>query len=394
MKTLYLDCFSGISGDMLVGTLLALGADREAFLLEMDKLGLAGRFTLSIEDISSYGMNGVKFTVQRERIEHHFTEGHQHHTHEHSSLESIEAVIEGSRFIQRVKDRAMSVFDVIIDAEAEVHGVSREQVHLHEVGSIDAIVDITAAAVLLDMLKIDEIVCAPINLGGGTVRCAHGVMPVPAPATALLVKGRKVYGEDGMGELTTPTGAALLSLARDGDMPSGTIEKTGFGFGKKDIGRANCVRGMIIETDDRQREKAAEISANIDDMTGEEIGFAVSRLMEEGALDAWITPIIMKKSRPAVTLSVLCPVDDVERMVQCILKYTSTLGVRWAEKNRTVLERQIKRVETPYGPIDVKISKAGAKPEYDQTAQAAAEFGVSYQEVSDSAIAAVKSLEV
>lgn len=391
MRTLYLDCFSGISGDMLVGTLLALGADRDAFAREMDKLDMSGSFAMSIEDVTSYGMTGVKFTVQREA--HH--EAHQgHHAHDHSSLKSIEQIIKGSRLAQPVKDRAMSVFDVIIDAEAQVHGVTREQVHLHEVGSIDAIVDITAAAVLFNMLNIDEVVSSPVNLGGGTVKCAHGIMPVPAPATGLLVKGRTVYGEENMGELTTPTGAALLSLAKEGHMPTGQIVKTGFGFGKKDIGRANCVRGMILETDGRQRDRVAEISANIDDMTGEEIGFAQERLLEEGALDVWTAPIYMKKSRPAVTLHVLCALEDVEKTIQRIFENTTTLGVRWTEQNRSVLDRELKSVDTPYGKIQVKLSKAGPKPEYDQTARAARAAGVPYKAVYNSAVAAVKSLEV
>ncbi len=392
MKVLYLDCFSGVSGDMLVGTLLALGADREAFLREMSRLGLKDQVQLSIEDVSSYGMQGVKFTVQRQKQEVHHGE---HHHHAHGSLESIARAVNGSDFSQKIKDRAMSVFDVIIDAEAEVHGVSREEVHLHEVGAVDAIVDITATAVLLDMLQIDDIICAPVNLGGGTVRCAHGLMPVPAPATALLVRGRRVYGEADIGELTTPTGAALLSLARDGDMPAGLIERTGFGFGKKEIGRANCVRGLLIRTAEVEgQEKVAELAANIDDMTGEELGFAMEQLLEAGALDAWTVPITMKKSRPAVTLKVICAAADAEKMAECMFQHTTTLGIRWTEKSRFVLERKVKRVETPFGAIDVKISNRGAKPEYEQAAAAARKAGVPYKTVYNSAMAAVKDLEV
>ena len=275
-------------------------------------------------------------------------------------------------------------------AEAEVHGKNVDDVCFHEVGAVDSIIDIVGTAILLEQLKIDGIVHSRVNVGGGTVKCAHGILPVPAPATAKLLRDRSIYGEDAVGELTTPTGAAILLRGKEGEIPRGKLLKEGFGFGKKQLAHANCLRAMLIETDEpKNSDTVTEISANIDDMTGEEMAFAAETLLQNGALDVWMTPIIMKKGRPANMLGILCKNDDRERIIELCFKHTTTLGVRYVEKYREILERGFVKADTQYGQITVKRAGGNLHAEYADCAQAAREHDIALRTAANSAINAI-----
>ena len=276
----------------------------------------------------------------------------------------------------------MAVFGEIAAAESRVHGVPVEQIHFHEVGSMDAIVDITAVCLLLQELEVDRVLASAVHVGSGTVRCAHGILPVPAPATAHILKDVPIYGGAIEGELCTPTGAALLKhFVEDfGDMPTMRVQKIGYGMGKKDFPRANCVRVLLGETTG-QKDAVWELSCNVDDMTGEEIGFALERLLEQGALDVFTMPIGMKKSRPGIILTVICREGDKDKLAEMLFRYTTTLGVRETRCQRKTLERRIVTEETPYGPVRKKISQGYGvvreKWEYEDLARIAKEQNLS-----------------
>ena len=280
----------------------------------------------------------------------------------------------------------MAVFAEIAEAESRVHGVPVEQIHFHEVGSMDAIVDITAVCLLLQELKADRVVASPIHVGSGSVRCAHGILPVPAPATAHILQDVPIYGGSIQGELCTPTGAALLKhfVEKFGDMPIMRVQQIGYGMGKKDFERANCVRVLLGETEENG-DAIWELSCNIDDMTGEGIGFALERLMEQGALDVFTIPIGMKKSRPGTLITVICREQEKERFVKELFRYTTTLGIREKRCERYTLERKIVTEETQYGPMRKKVSSGYGitreKWEYEDLARIAKEQNVSIQQV-------------
>ena len=280
----------------------------------------------------------------------------------------------------------MAVYSLIAEAESHAHGVPVSDIHFHEVGTMDAIADITAVCLLMDRLSPDEIVVSPIHVGSGTVKCAHGILPVPAPATAYILKGVPIYGGSIRGELCTPTGAALLKhfAAKFGSMPMMSVDAVGYGMGKRDFEAANCVRAMMGESEGGG-DLITELCCNVDDMTGEQIGFAVEQLMAGGALDAFTTAIGMKKSRPATMISVICKPADAEKMAKLLFKHTTTLGVRKTNSRRYTLQRSIVEVETPFGKIRRKdcsgygISRS--KFEYDDLARIANENGISISEV-------------
>ena len=383
MKTLYIDCGMGAAGDMLTAALLELHPDREGFLQKLNGLGIPG-VTFIAERSTKCGINGthIRVAVHGEEETEHM---HDHH-HHHGSMEDIRSIVSRLRIPTTVKLDILAVYEEIAQAESHVHGVPVEQIHFHEVGTMDAIADITAVCLLIHELKLDQILASAVHVGSGQVRCAHGILPVPAPATAHILQNIPIYGGSIKGELCTPTGAALLKHIVDefGDMPAMKVKTIGYGMGKKDFERANCVRVLLGETQEKP-EGIWELNCNVDDMTGEQIGFALEILMEQGALDVFTIPIGMKKSRPGILLTVLCKEVDKEKMVSSIFKHTTTLGIREKFCSRYTLRRKVETVGTPYGVIRKKVS-AGygiqrSKYEYEDVACAAKANNLSIAQV-------------
>ncbi|MBR4290173.1 MAG: nickel pincer cofactor biosynthesis protein LarC, partial [Oscillospiraceae bacterium] len=302
------------------------------------------------------------------------------------SMSDIRSIVSRLRIPTTVKLDILAVYEEIAQAESHVHGVPVEQIHFHEVGTMDAIADITAVCLLIHELKLDQILASAVHVGSGQVRCAHGILPVPAPATAHILQNIPIYGGSIKGELCTPTGAALLKhfVTEFGDMPAMKVKTIGYGMGKKDFERANCVRVLLGETREKP-EGIWELRCNVDDMTGEQIGFTLELLMAQGALDVFTIPIGMKKSRPGILLTVLCKETDKEKMVSLMFKHTTTLGIRENFCNRYKLERKVETVDTPYGVIRKKVS-AGygvrrSKYEYEDLAKAARVNDLSIEQV-------------
>lgn len=382
MRTLYIDCGMGAAGDMLTAALLELHPDRKAFVEKLNRLGIPG-VTVELEKSVKCGITGTHISVKvggAEEDEHHH--GHHHH----GSMEEIRAIVSRLPIPSMVKLDVMAVYSEIAEAESHVHGVSVSHIHFHEVGAMDAIVDITAVCLLMHELAADKVVVSPIHVGSGSVRCAHGILPVPAPATAHILRGIPIYGGSIQGELCTPTGAALLKHFADsfGDMPAMGVSAIGYGMGKKDFPRANCVRVMLGDTADKN-DSILELSCNVDDMTGEAIGFALEQCMAKGALDAFTVPIGMKKSRPGTLLCVLCREADRETFVQLMFKHTTTLGIREKQCSRYTLERRMEAVTTPLGTVRRKVSAGYGvrreKWEYEDIARLAAEKDLSLAQV-------------
>lgn len=400
MKTLYFECNMGAAGDMLMAALLELTDDSTKFLEKINSLGLSGvRVSAQLEN--KCGINGTKMTVlingEEEGHHHHHDHHdhcdddhhhHDHHHHSHSQVKDIKLIIDSLNVSDNVKKHSLEVYNIIAEGESAVHGIPVEQIHFHEVGNMDAIVDIVGACMLLEELEVDKIVASPIHVGSGQVHCAHGILPVPAPATAYILKNVPIYGGQVKGELCTPTGAALLKhfAMEFGSMPIMKVEKIGYGMGTKNFDAANCIRAMLGETEDCG-EEVVEIACNLDDMTGENIGFAMEILMENGALDVYTTPIGMKKSRPATMLTCMCNFQDRQTMTKLIFKHTTTLGVREYRCNRHTLSRNMRTVETQYGSVRVKESEGFSvkkqKAEYDDIAKIAKENNLSIKEVEN-----------
>ena len=386
MRTLYIDCGMGAAGDMLTAALLELLPNKDAFLHRMNHLGIPG-VVVSAEKSVKCGITGTHFSVKVHDVEEddHLYDHHHHH-HHHGSMDQIRSIVNGMSIPTMVKLDIMAVYSEIAEAESHAHGVPVDQIHFHEVGSMDAVADITAVCLLMHELDVDRVIASAVHVGSGTVCCAHGVLPVPAPATAYILKNVPVYGGKIQSELCTPTGAALLKhFVEDyGDMPTMKISKIGYGMGKKDFERANCVRVMLGEGTD-SKDAILELNCNIDDMTGEEMGFALERLMEHGALDAFTVPVGMKKSRPGVMLTVLCKEVNKEELVHLIFRHTTTLGIREKRCERYVLERSIDTVDTPYGKIRRKVSSGygvqRVKLEHDDLSRIAKEQNLSLSEV-------------
>ena len=382
MRTLYIDCGMGAAGDMLTAALLELLPDREGFLEKMNRLGIPG-VTVSAGKSVKCGITGTHFTVKVRGVEE---DELTHRHHHHGSLEDIRAIVSGLPIPAMVKLDIMAVYNEIAEGESHVHGVPVGQIHFHEVGAMDAITDITAVCLLMHELDVDRVIASPVHVGSGSVRCAHGILPVPAPATAHILRDVPIYGGSIRGELCTPTGAALLKHFVDsfGDMPPMKVRAIGYGMGKKDFERANCVRVMIGETADR-RDAVVELRCNVDDMTGEAMGFAMERLLEQGALDVFTIPIGMKKSRLGVLLTVLCRAAEKETFARLIFKYTTTLGIRETACDRYTLARRTETIDTPYGPVRKKISAGYGvrreKFEYEDLAKAAKKNGLGMAEI-------------
>lgn len=393
MKILYLECNMGAAGDMLMAALSELIPDPDAFIARMNALNLPGvRFER--QRAEKCGVTGTHIAVTvdgREELDHHHDHDHDHdhgheHHHHHSHLHDIRHIIDHLDLPEKVRADAAAVYDCIAEAESRVHGVTVDQIHFHEVGSLDAVADVVGVCLLMDMIAPDRVAVSPVHVGCGQVKCAHGILPVPAPATARILEGVPAYGGRIRGELCTPTGAALLKHFADGfgDMPVMAVSKIGYGMGTKDFEWANCVRAMLGETGDRA-EDVAELRCNLDDMTGEALGFALQALMDAGALDAWCESIAMKKGRPGQMLCCLCRPSEERKFAQLMLKHTTTLGVRCQTLRRYALQREPVTLETPFGPVRGKRSTGYGveriKPEYDDMAELARAHGVSILDI-------------
>lgn len=403
MKMLYFDLSMGAAGDMLTAALLRLFDDPDGVCAELNALGIPGvRYVLERSD--KCGIAGLHMRVEVYGVaegEEGAAEHVRHHDHHHATLASIASIIDGLDVPPTVRAAAQDIFGSLAEAEASVHGSPIDQIHFHEVGTVDAVADVVAASYLIYKIAPDAIFASAMATGSGTVRCAHGVLPVPVPATAWLLGGIPAYAGSIPGELCTPTGAAIIRhfVERFEPMPPMTIERVGYGMGTKDFPQANCLRAFMgdgVDTAGAHGETAAsispceaiapndhvvELSCNIDDMTGEALGFALEALIEAGALDAWATPIIMKKSRPAYQLSVLCAPDSEARMVQELFEVTTTIGIRRRLLDRYTLHREVREARTGFGTVRVKEATGSGvhrmKPEFDDIAQLAAANGLS-----------------
>ena len=407
MRTIYLDCSMGAAGDMLMAALLELLPEKDTFLQKMQSLGLPG-LEISAEPSVKCGITGTHMRVlihgEEEGHPHeHAAEAHAHshadapeaahahvhvHPHHHTDLDELTHRISHLNVSEAVRSNILAVYQSIADAESRVHGVPVEQIHFHEVGSLDALADVTGVCLLMELLAPEQVLASPVHVGSGQVRCAHGILPVPAPATALLLEGIPIYGGSIRGELCTPTGAALLRrfVTRFGPLPPMRVEKTGYGMGTKDFEAANCVRAMLGQTEESAGH-ILELACNLDDMTPEAVGFAMEQLFAAGALDVYTTPIGMKKNRPGVLLTCMCREDDRESMLRTIFRHTSTLGVRVSVCDRYTLSRRQYAVQTPDGEIRVKESSGWGvlrrKAEFEDLARIARQTGKSIAEVLD-----------
>ncbi|MCR5325057.1 MAG: nickel pincer cofactor biosynthesis protein LarC [Lachnospiraceae bacterium] len=474
MKTLYIDCSMGVAGDMLTAALLELLPDKDGFIKELNDLGIPDVSFDAVESVKC-GIKGTHVSVKvhgveeeshdagqghhehdehghdehghdehdhddyehddhehhehdHEEHEHHEHDHHNHdrhdhnhdhhhpHTHHHSSMHDIEHIVRDHiGCSDKVKEDVLAVYRIIADAESHVHGVPVTDIHFHEVGTLDAVADITAVCMLMERLGCDNVVVSPIHVGSGQVRCAHGILPVPAPATAFILNDIPIYGGKIRGELCTPTGAALLKhfATKFGDMPAMKVSGIGYGMGKKDFEAANCVRVFVgdsavsgtsegNDTADSLKKEVhgacneqssgmladgviCELSCNIDDMTGEEIGFAMDRLFEAGALEVYTVPVGMKKNRPGILLSVMCREEDKEKMIVEIFKNTTTLGIRENIFKRYTLDRRVETVSTSFGNVRIKKSSGYGvnreKAEFEDLAAMAVRNGISLRDM-------------
>lgn len=448
-RILYFDCFAGISGDMSIGALIDLGLDPAAVIEEIKKLGVKG-YDIEISKINRFSISGtdVKVTLNGETdcehehdgsLEHEVQDhaaldhGHDHvhahehthshgHTHGHShhhdekdrSLSSVVHIIRNSGISDRAKQLAISIFGEIAKAEAAVHGTLLSEVHFHEVGAIDSIVDIVGTAICIDMLKVDRICCSPVHEGQGFINCRHGRLPVPVPAVIKMLGGSgiSIVTEDIQAEMVTPTGFGILKTVSEscGKMPEMLVESVGYGFGKTDTGRLNALRvilgtaagktGMSTgdtahdQDDSKARDRVVLMETNIDNTTGETLGYTMDQLMKAEALDVFYTPIHMKKNRPAVILSVLCKPDDAEKLSDVIFRETSTIGIRMQELERITLNREIRTVKTELGEVRVKLVSVHGlervQPEYEDCAKLAEENDLSFNEVYETVKKSIK----
>ena len=364
MKTCYFDAFSGISGDMTVGALLDAGADWTALEAALHSLNLGATFRL--EKTKRKGIAASKFSV----------DGGEQKAHRH--LPHIEKIIEAGALSEKSRKNALAVFRRLGEAEAKSHSVPIEKVHFHEVGAVDSICDIVGACVALELLGIDDVKGSRINVGSGTVNTEHGVLPVPAPATAEMLRNLPVYSAGPEAELTTPTGAALISTLASGfgGPPSIRVLSQGFGAGDKDFPtQANVLRVLIGEnTNALEATTVTVIEANIDDTTPQVLGYAMERLFEAGALDVTLTPVFMKKNRPATTISIMATPEAAEQLISILFSETTTLGLRMTQAERRVLARKTAEVRTAHGAVRVKYSERGDfTPEYDDCRKIALE---------------------
>lgn len=399
MKTLYLDCGMGAAGDMLTAALLELLPDPDGVVDELNNLGIPGvRYTR--ERSVKCGISGTYLSVKMDGMEedeylhehlHDCAHAHRHEHeeqghHRHNGLCDIQQIVEGLRLPEQVEQNAMAVYNLIAEAESYVHNTPVTEIHFHEVGAMDAVADIIAVCLLMERLAPERVVVSPVHVGSGHVQCAHGILPVPAPAAAYILRGVPIYGGSVKGELCTPTGAALLKhFAADfGEMPVMKVCAIGYGMGKKDFMQANCVRAMLGDTEETP-DRVYHLACNVDDMTAEAVGFAMEQLFDAGALEVYTVPAGMKKSRPGTLICALCREKDREMIAAAMLRHTTTIGVRETACRRYVLERSMETVDTPDGPVRRKVSRGygvtRSKYEYDDLARIAKERSISLAEV-------------
>ena len=407
MNTLYLQCNMGAAGDMLTAALYELLPNREEFLHTLNHMGLPG-VEFHAVPAQSCGISGTHMDVvvhgeREESLDHHHNNdndhdhhhhhdhehehGHEHHHHHHhTTLHDVEHLIGHLNLPAPVLEQARAVYHRLAQAESKAHGVEVDLVHFHEVGALDAVADVAAACYALYLLHPDEVVVSPVHVGSGMVHCAHGIVPVPAPATAHLLEGVPCYGGEIQGELCTPTGAALLTTfaTRFGPMPPMVLEHTGYGMGKKEFPAANCVRAMLGHTQDTEN-VILELVCNLDDMTPEALSFACQRLLEEGALDVYTLPGCMKKGRPGWQLVALCDSAHKDPLIHQVFALTSTTGLRVRTCEKHVLDYSITTRETPYGPVRVKRAQGygvrRSKPEYEDMARIAREHKITLKQI-------------
>ncbi|HYX27043.1 MAG TPA: nickel pincer cofactor biosynthesis protein LarC [Pyrinomonadaceae bacterium] len=381
MKTLYFDCFAGASGDMILGALISAGVDPRALIDQLQSLGVAG-WQIDFEKVDRSGISSTYARVQTA------------HEHAHRHLSDILKIIYRSQLKQSVKDRAASIFSRLADAESRVHNQPVEKIHFHEVGAIDAIIDVCGAAIGFDLLGIDEFISSPLRVGFGMAQMAHGRFPIPPPAVAELLKGKPMYAGDIEGEFVTPTGAAIITSVCDRfeNMPAMKIEATGYGAGSRDPkGFPNALRVLTGETEDANvsDETLLMIETNIDDMSPQVFGYVIDRALELGALDCYLTQTQMKKNRPGVLVSMLCRLSDRDKFLQLLFAETTTIGARTYEVKRRALARETVTVATQFGEIDVKVvhmnGSVRAMPEFDQCRAAATAANVPLRDVQEAA---------
>lgn len=430
-KILYLECASGISGDMTVAALLDLGADERVLRKALQSLPVDG-FQIRVSRVKKSGLDACDFHVildapyenhdhdmeylhgtglahghgtegghgsgsalahEGDVHSHGRTSGHSHGGHAHRGLPEILDIIRQADMTRRAKELSERIFRILAQAEAKAHGVPLEQVHFHEVGAVDSVVDILGAAVCLDNLDVTEAVIPRLCEGTGTVCCQHGVLPIPVPAVLHIVQehGLPLQITQVEGELVTPTGAAIAAAIRTaGELPRRfTVKKTGIGAGKRNYACAGILRAMLLEPEEEAHKNADviyKLEANIDDCTGERLGYAMERLFEAGARDVHYTPVFMKKNRPAYQLNVICDEENISQMEEIIFLETTTIGIRRMKMERSVMQREVKEVDTPLGKAAVKICGGGSRqwmyPEYESVARLAREHGMPYEQVN------------
>ena len=385
MKTLYFDCFAGASGDMILGALVAAGVEPEAFQRQLSLLGVHG-YSVDFETVDRSGISATYARVNTA----------EEHAHRH--LSDILKIIYDSRLSDGVKDRAAKIFSRLAEAEARVHKVPVAQIHFHEVGALDAIIDVVGAAICFELLGIERFVSSPLHVGSGTVEMEHGRYPVPPPAVAELLKGVAFYSTDTVGELVTPTGAAIITTVCDdfGPIPQFKLERAGYGAGTRQYEKFPNVLRVLIGAEEAKKSAAPDverlwmIETNMDDISPQILGHVMDRAFELGALDCYFTAVQMKKNRPAVLLSILCRDEQRAGLSELLFSETTTLGLRSYEVERRALERKIVRVETQYGPIDVKVAQLNGHiikemPEYEQCRRAARAGNVPLRAVEEAA---------
>ncbi len=382
MKTLYFDCYAGASGDMILGAMIDAGVDPRALLTQLSLLNVQG-YSVEFQTVNRSGISATYARVQTP----------DEHAHRH--LSHILKIIYDSRLSDSIKHRAAKVFSRLAEAEGRVHNEPVERVHFHEVGALDAIIDVVGAAICFDLAGIERFVCSPVHVGSGMVEMDHGRFPVPPPAVVELLKGAPVYSTDIKGELVTPTGAAIITTvcSEYGPLPQMELQQTGYGAGSRQYGKFSNALRVLIGDDEVQStafERLSMIETSVDDMSPQIFGHVMERALEMGALDCYFTPIQMKKDRPGVLLSVLCRPEDNESLTEMLFAETTTLGVRSYEVQRRALEREIVRVETRYGPIDVKVARLNGHvvnemPEYEHCRAAARKASVPLRVVESAA---------
>lgn len=414
-RVIYFDCFAGASGDMILGALLDLGLDFELLRAELTKLSIDG-YRIEARKVTKSGFSATKFDVVDEHHHNHEHNHDHHHAHDHSNLHEhphghrrnltdIIQMIEQSQLAAEVKANSINIFNRLAFAEAKIHGTVPEKVHFHEVGAVDAIVDIVGAAIGLQLLQVDKIVVSALPMGKGFVKCQHGTIPVPAPATLELLTGMSTYGSEHNGETVTPTGAAILSTLAEacGPMPLMSVSKVGYGAGTRDFGVPNLLRAVLGEESQEalpglncQSETVMELEANLDDMNPEFFDYIYEQLFKYGALDVFLVPIQMKKNRPAQMIRVLCPEQKLNELARVLFMETSTIGIRVNKWQRFCLQREIVTVETDFGAIRIKQALldgniVNCAPEYEDCKAKAKACGVPLKKIYNAALRAVEA---